>query len=56
MSRENPLWGAPWITVELIKFCIDIGETSVGRYMATLSKWFLAIKESGTDRLKDFGL
>src|ERR1019366_2126455 len=34
MSRENPLWGAPRIHGELLKFGIDIGETSVGKYMA----------------------
>ena len=34
MSRENPLWGAPCIHGELLKLGIDIGETSVGKYMA----------------------
>jgi len=34
MSRENPLWGAPRIHGELLKLGIDIGETSVGKYMA----------------------
>lgn len=33
MSRENPLWGAPRIHRELLKLDIDIGETSVGKYM-----------------------
>ena len=33
MSRENPLWGAPRIHGELLKLGIDIGETSVSRYM-----------------------
>src|SRR6516164_5682228 len=33
MSRENPLWGAPRIHGELLKLGIDIGETSVGKYM-----------------------
>jgi putative transposase len=33
MSRDNPLWGAPRIHGELPKLGIDIGETSVGRYM-----------------------
>jgi putative transposase len=32
LSRENPLWGAPRIHGEL-KLGIDIGETSVGKYM-----------------------
>ena len=34
MSRENPLWGAPRIHGELLKLGIDIGETSVSKYMA----------------------
>ena len=33
MSRENPLWGAPRIHGELLKLGIDIGETSVSRYL-----------------------
>ena len=33
MSRENPLWGAPRIHGELLKLCIDVGETSVGKYL-----------------------
>ena len=33
MSRENPLWGAPKIHGELLKPGIDIGETSVSKYM-----------------------
>jgi transposase InsO family protein len=33
LSRENPLWGAPRIHGELLKLGIDIGETSVGKYM-----------------------
>jgi hypothetical protein len=34
MSRENPLRGAPRIHGELLKLGIEIGETSVGKYMA----------------------
>jgi len=34
MSRDNPLWGAQRIHGELLKLGIDIGETSVGKYMA----------------------
>lgn len=34
MSHENPLWGAPKIHGELLKLGIDIGETSVSKYMA----------------------
>ena len=33
MSRDNPLWGAPRIHGELRKLGIDIGETSVSKYM-----------------------
>ena len=37
MSRDNPLWGAPRIHGELLKLGIDIGETSVGKYLARRS-------------------
>jgi hypothetical protein len=30
---DNPLWGAPRVHGELLKLGIDIGETSVGKYM-----------------------
>jgi hypothetical protein len=33
MSRDNPLWGAPHIHGELLKWGITIGETSVAKYM-----------------------
>jgi len=33
MSRANPIWGAPRIHGELLKLGIDIGETSVSKYM-----------------------
>jgi hypothetical protein len=33
MSRENPLWGAPRIHGELLKLGINIGETSVSKYL-----------------------
>jgi hypothetical protein len=33
LARENPLWGAPWIHGELLKLGIDIGETSVSKYL-----------------------
>jgi len=32
-SRDNPMWGAPRIHGELLKLGIDIGETSVSKYM-----------------------
>jgi hypothetical protein len=38
ISCENPLWGAPRIHGELLKLGIDIGETSVGKYMARSRK------------------
>ena len=38
MSRENPLWGAPRIHGELLKLGIDVGETSVGKYMVRQRK------------------
>jgi transposase InsO family protein len=37
MSRENPLWGAPRIHGELLKLGIDVGETSVSKYM--IRRW-----------------
>jgi len=38
MCRENPLWGAPRIHGELLKLGIDIGETSVSKYMVRCRK------------------
>jgi hypothetical protein len=38
ISRENPLWGAPRIHGELLKLGIDIGETSVGKYLVRRRK------------------
>jgi len=34
MSLANPLWGAPRIHGELVKLGVDIGQTSVAKYMA----------------------
>ncbi len=34
MSVANPLWGAPRIHGELLKVGIDVGQTSVAKYMA----------------------
>jgi hypothetical protein len=36
MSRENRLWGDPRIHGELLKLGIDIGETSVSKYLMRL--------------------
>src|SRR5580704_17939561 len=33
MSIANPLWGAPRIHGELLKLRVDIGQTSVAKYM-----------------------
>jgi putative transposase len=38
ISRENPLWGAPRIHGELLKLGIEIGETSMGKYMVRRRK------------------
>ena len=38
MSRQNPLWGAPRIHGELLKLGIDIGETSVSKYLVRRHK------------------
>jgi transposase InsO family protein len=34
MSADNPLWGAPRIHGELLKLGIDVGQTTVAKYMA----------------------
>src|SRR5436190_9526770 len=34
MSLANPLWGAPSVHGELLKLGIDVGQTSVAKYMA----------------------
>ena len=38
MSRENPTWGAPRIHGELLKLGMDIGESSVTKYMLRCRK------------------
>jgi hypothetical protein len=38
MGRENPCWGAPRIHGELLKLGIDIGESSVSKYMVRCRK------------------
>ena len=42
MSCENPRWGAPRIHRELLKLGIDIGETSVSKYLVRRRKATLA--------------
>jgi hypothetical protein len=34
MSLANPLWGAPRNHGELLKLGVDVGQTSVAKYMA----------------------
>ncbi len=34
MSRENPLWGAPWIHGELLKLGIKVSGATVSKYMS----------------------
>ena len=48
MCRENPTWGAPRIHGELLKLGIDIGESSVSKYMVRGRK--------PPSRLKEFGV
>jgi putative transposase len=38
MCRENPSWGAPRVHGELLKLGIDIGETTVSKYMVRCRK------------------
>src|SRR2546429_9394763 len=38
MCQENPAWGAPRIHGELLKLGIDIGESSVSKYMVRSRK------------------
>jgi putative transposase len=38
MCRENPSWGAPRIHGELLKLGMEIGESSVGKYMVRSRK------------------
>ena len=38
MCRENPRWGAPRIHGELLKLGIDIGQSSVSKYMVRCRK------------------
>ena len=38
MCRENPGWGAPRIHGELLKLGIDVGQSSVSKYMVRCRK------------------
>jgi len=35
ISLANPLWGAPRLHGELLKLGVDVGQTTVAKYMAT---------------------
>src|SRR3984957_18206501 len=39
ISGDNPLWGAPRIHGELLKLGIDVGQTSVAKYMVPSQGW-----------------
>jgi putative transposase len=63
MSRENPLWGAPRIHGELLKLGIDVGETSVSKYLVRHRKppsqtWrtFLLVLAHDRRRIAHFNL
>ena len=45
MSIANPLWGAPRIHGELLKIGIEVGQTTVAKYMA---KRRLSLSETQT--------
>jgi hypothetical protein len=49
MSLANPLWGAPRIHGELLKLGIDVGQTSVAKYMARHRKPDYTISMPGFD-------
>jgi hypothetical protein len=38
MHRENPLWGAPRIHGELLMIGIQVSESTVSNYLATLPR------------------
>ena len=45
ISIANPLWGAPRILRELLKLGIEIGQTSVAKYMVRRRQRFLNKEE-----------
>ena len=57
MSIANPLWGAPRIHGELLKLGIDVGQTTVAKYMVKgtraprkVGEPFFAIMPTGLHR------
>ena len=50
MCRENPWWGAPRIHGELLKLGIDIGESSVSKYMVHATSWAVFTGSGCLDR------
>jgi hypothetical protein len=49
MNRANPLWGGPRIHGELLKLGIDIGETSVSKYMVRHRKPLIQMRGAFLD-------
>ena len=49
MSRENALWGARRIHGELLKLGIDIGETSVSKYLMLSRATFISFAGAESD-------
>jgi hypothetical protein len=47
MSVANPLWGAPRIHGELLKLGIDVGQTTVAKYMARRTQFAPFLEKSG---------
>jgi hypothetical protein len=45
MSLANPLWGAPRIHGELLKHGIDVGQTSVAKYMPGMETLISRLKD-----------
>jgi hypothetical protein len=60
MCRENPSWGAPRVHGELLKLGIDIGETSVSKYMVRCrkppSQTWLTFLENHVQQLLKLGI
>jgi hypothetical protein len=50
ISHANPLWGAPRIHGELLKLGIDVGQTTVAKYMARCGCWQRMSPASSTAR------
>jgi hypothetical protein len=49
MSVANPLWGAPRIHGELLKIGIDVGQTTVAKYMGRRRRCFRLVNDDVAD-------